>query len=750
MTAPNEQNSPARASFEDADTGGVGEGNHTPQPVDLHEAAKFLHALDPDRATWHFRTFPDKGKGKGKGQNFSGTLDSLGVELSLANGNTRGVFAVVNDGGHKKNDITRVVVVFADFDGTALPETLPLPPHAIVESSSGKYHLYWRVDGLAVADFTPHQQAIAAALGSDPSVTDASRVMRLPGFVHHKSDPFLTRLIHSDGRPPYSAVEVAAAFPVSGYTTQNRPRLKTQQHALQRQDVTVVEVERHSDARALTGRIARLVVQAGLDTESGWAAVMAEANRGRWTRDMPEDELRRAFDGALANLRSGKWEITPPTDHQDGEPIELIPLDLRDLRTATICPPDYVFSQIVPRCVPTLLTGHGEAGKSTLTLAIFAHAACGQSWAGFACERPMRCVFFSFEDNEEIVLWRLRAVADTCGLDYDLIAANLTVIDLSDADAALVSEVPSLKAIRETPTFKRVVAACAAAKADLIGIDNASDVFDGNENDRRQVRYFLRLLRRLCQQTNAGLILLAHVNKEAAKNGSKGEGYSGSTAWHNSVRSRLYMAAGPEGLALLHEKHNFGPKAEPRHFRWLTAANGAGVQILLSPSDGNDGRSEHTLAGVDADAVLLALGAAADADIQIPSAMAGSATAARALGDFPELPRALIKDKAGRGRFGLAITKLRREKRVEVVEVAAPNRNTKLVLKLTQAGRDDLPRVRASIPHTPSATDARALEAACVVSSDATHATHATDATNAGGDMSDVMFSPFGQPARKQ
>jgi hypothetical protein len=48
------------------------------------------------------------------------------------------------------------------------------------------------------------QQALARACGSDSSVCDLPRVLRLPGFLHRKGEPFTVRLVKHDG-PRYTA-----------------------------------------------------------------------------------------------------------------------------------------------------------------------------------------------------------------------------------------------------------------------------------------------------------------------------------------------------------------------------------------------------------------------------------------------------------------------------------------------------------------------------------------------------------------
>ncbi len=67
------------------------------------------------------------------------------------------------------------------------------------------------------------------------------------------------------------------------------------------------------------------------------------------------------------------------------------------------------------------------------------------------------------------------------------------------------------------------------------------------------------------------VLLLAHINKDAAKSGkaATAEDYSGSTAWHNSVRSRLSLIpAGNDAMTIEHAKANLGAKAAPVRLEW--------------------------------------------------------------------------------------------------------------------------------------------------------------------------------------
>jgi DNA repair protein RadA/Sms len=78
----------------------------------------------------------------------------------------------------------------------------------------------------------------------------------------------------------------------------------------------------------------------------------------------------------------------------------------------------------------------------------------------------------------------------------------------------------------------------------LIIVDNAADTFGGKEVDRHETNQFLKVaLGGLASKTGAGVLLLAHPS--VAGMDSRG-GASGSTAWSNGVRSRLYMVRPPE------------------------------------------------------------------------------------------------------------------------------------------------------------------------------------------------------------
>jgi RecA-family ATPase len=105
-------------------------------------------------------------------------------------------------------------------------------------------------------------------------------------------------------------------------------------------------------------------------------------------------------------------------------------------------------------------------------------------------------------------------------------------------------------------------------RAKQVFVDNASSVFCANHNDNVQVTAFISYLRQMAERQKCNILILAHVSADNATRGST-KTYYGSTAWHNSVRSRIYMELKPadngidEYIVVIHEKSNYGKLAEP-------------------------------------------------------------------------------------------------------------------------------------------------------------------------------------------
>lgn len=353
--------------------------------------------------------------------------------------------------------------------------------------------------------------------------------------------------------------------------------------------------------------------------------------------------------------------------------LALLEVKLDDVMSASPDVVRYVVKPLMPRRHVTLFGGHGGIGKSSLALAISAHVACGLPFAGQEVEQS-HVLFVSLEDEASIVRLRLRSIIEAYGLPAERVLASLRLLDGTQTITALMTEGDGFSA---QPVFTQAYRELDAGAhgAGLIVIDNASDAFDANENSRRMVRAFVRGLADIARKHNAAVVLLAHIDKSAAKDGARGNTYSGSTAWHNSARSRLALMEQDGRILLVHEKANLSAQAEPLPFML--------VDGVLVPEAGTQCEG-LTTDNFDHAAIIRALTAAHDAGINVSASLApGAYSAMKALEPLPEYSLT-FRGKAGGQRAARAITALIRDGRIQRAEYKAPHRKIRERLVLVE------------------------------------------------------------------
>jgi RecA-family ATPase len=231
---------------------------------------------------------------------------------------------------------------------------------------------------------------------------------------------------------------------------------------------------------------------------------------------------------------------------------------------------EWLVEQVLPMGVPSLLSGDGGVGKTTVMAQLAVAVAAGESdWLGWKISKPGPVIYFSAEESSDEFRRRIAASAAHYGCRLSALK-GLHLLCMPGEDAALGS--PHVGGeVRATKLLESVQAVATAIRPSLVVIEAAADVFAGNENDRSEVRQFIALLRRLGMDSSAAVVLLAHPSVQGMMSG---RGTSGSTAWSNSVRSRLYLAkrraddAGPDIRELTVEKANYGPEGQKVRLRW--------------------------------------------------------------------------------------------------------------------------------------------------------------------------------------
>lgn len=169
----------------------------------MSDAEKFLATLAPDATSFFFQALHDKDKAATP-YDFTGTFAEHDSALRALNDKGYGIFVQINqnDGAGTGNDsITLFRALFTDLDGGLPPGGFALEPSMLVQSSPGKYQAYWTLkEPVAVTAesrklYRGLLKGIITVTGGDPKCADERRILRLPGFSHHKREPFTTKLV---------------------------------------------------------------------------------------------------------------------------------------------------------------------------------------------------------------------------------------------------------------------------------------------------------------------------------------------------------------------------------------------------------------------------------------------------------------------------------------------------------------------------------------------------------------------------
>jgi RecA-family ATPase len=226
---------------------------------------------------------------------------------------------------------------------------------------------------------------------------------------------------------------------------------------------------------------------------------------------------------------------------------------------------DWLIQDVIPLQQPTLLSGEGAVGKSLLILHLLVATALGRDWLRTLPGKG-GAWYLGAEDNERELHIRLDAIRHHFNTSYaDLTNSGFRMKSLFSEDAVLGA--PNRHGIIEpTALYRQLFKEAADVKPKCIALDASADVFAGDEINRSQTRQFVGLLRKLAGACNGAVVLLSHPSLTGINTGT---GLSGSTAWHNSVRARMYLTSPkPESgeqpdsdlRELTFKKNNYGPK----------------------------------------------------------------------------------------------------------------------------------------------------------------------------------------------
>ena len=235
-------------------------------------------------------------------------------------------------------------------------------------------------------------------------------------------------------------------------------------------------------------------------------------------------------------------------------------------------PREWMVPDWVPLLSTTFLTGLGATGKSLMTQQLATCVAMGIKFLGLDV-RQCRAAYITCEDDMDELHRRQDAINAMLGITMADLAGKLLLRSLKGEQHMEFATFDDRNVMTITPRYKMMEATLIAADVKFSVFDNVAHLFAGNENIRGHVAQFCGLMDKLAMKTGGSNLLLGHPNKAGAE-------FSGSTAWENQVRSRIYLkrpdnqdgSANPDERILSRSKPNYAQMGEEVSFIWQSWA----------------------------------------------------------------------------------------------------------------------------------------------------------------------------------
>lgn len=495
-----------------------------------------------------------------------------------------------------------------DDDGAALAAKDiygKLKPTLIVVTGRAPHtraQMWWRLDE-PVTDrdqWSALLKGMAAAMRGDPTVSNPARVMRLAGSVAwpvkegRTVEQTAIAPLQEPGQRVYSFAHLAATFPpvhtvgsiaadhavthkpnglgLASEITDGRERYMrdtlaaalieyiglngTAPTAQELYDLAWPQYERKVDLTR-SGR--------GADEFSRKCAyTVARFERGE-IRGIPNLDAAIEIYRNKTQARSNAPHIDPPAGVAP-PPDDSGPILAADLSGAP-APREWIVPDWLPKGVVSSLSGDGGMGKTLIAQQLLYAAGVGGKWLGLDI-LPLRGLGVFCEDDEDELHRRHIDIKADLGYSVGNPFTQTWIWPRVGSDNLLVTFDRENRPLM-SPFFASIMSHVMQHRIELLILDTVADLFGGNEIIRAQVNYFIKsacgsfITKAKAAGFTLSVLLLSHPS-QAGRNSGSGE--SGSTAWNNAVRARLYLTRPEDGLpeqrVLTRKKSNYSSSGD--------------------------------------------------------------------------------------------------------------------------------------------------------------------------------------------
>lgn len=193
--------------------------------IDANEIREFLKFLDPHAKHFMFMFMDIDSIRPQMGNIFCLVDEAIAMlEEFERQGNPATLHVTLNKTNHsgrKRKDITGCRVLCLDIDTPISVANLNglvdgFHPGYVVESSPGKYHLYWKLeDGLPLELWSKYELALARKFGGDRNLKDITKTIRVPGVSRRtkSGETFLPRKVGGSTPRAFNLEDLQQMFP---------------------------------------------------------------------------------------------------------------------------------------------------------------------------------------------------------------------------------------------------------------------------------------------------------------------------------------------------------------------------------------------------------------------------------------------------------------------------------------------------------------------------------------------------------
>jgi hypothetical protein len=212
-----------------------------------------------------------------------------------------------------KEDIESIRHVYLDLDHGG-PEALKsiesssaVPkPNYVLTSSPGKFQITWKVEGMTLEEAEGLLHAMAREFGGDPAATDATRVLRLPGFANKKYGADFYVEARKESTETYHLRDFKLHI-----DSQDSPR-----HTYYRRPKPQSSTRANLSQSEHDWAFAKRALARGEEPEE---VIRQIAQHRASDKSDPEDYARRTVTKAQAELTGKRQEGEPSGEHEIGE-----------------------------------------------------------------------------------------------------------------------------------------------------------------------------------------------------------------------------------------------------------------------------------------------------------------------------------------------------------------------------------------------------------------------------------------------